>query len=762
MKQNIFEKLYGYLFRNLAKSILSEFDRKKEDEYLTIGILLYRSFDESFYYAPTLKNSLLFPNEISATPFPTSQKSLWNKKLMISFGRFLSQTKIKNWVNELFDENEELATYDASSYATTFDSYKNFRDEWRNWFNTKIDAFSDDRQINLEDKKDVLILNQLFHFGNYIITVTRRAAFISKSSLNERTYAENIYMCISNPQLIKESVYFNTDTGVLEHGNDIQWIAEPRSQERKNTLNFALEVCYRWPFGVDDKIKVLNQIYGHGKIDKTNKQYLMNATATPLLYNGEFLGICYLSQSLPPARKNENFKIGKRSKTLISRIKESSITGFLYNSRFETARIALQKINATTYKRTAVERVFDLCHTYSSSPLVALIDDESGDLFFRYRQGNELVKKMTTSKSENQGSQLIDFLKEQFAAQNFSDERKESYSWFDVYDKLVNKGDKEAKTKAYNTINKFNVELFNFLNPSINFNPEQLKITSVCYLRYVLDDSSIATIVFFNSNYWLLSNSGTSNSLVKKSYALRNHNNIRQLMESDQVHRRLYEQSLSFQENLRKGLLHYFKGSLNHKIKHYLESKVTEESRKILLDNCNTLNERIKNLIIVYNKDFSGQETDLKRVYECWNESIKGYNQSKIFLEKVNLETVESLKCFCNIDALGIIFEEQIQNAFNILELNSKKKLRLELKTIKKRDILTVLIICHGSNMQTKYIEKAGIDSFSSSESSGIGFIITELLLNRSESLKIGKRHFDLKNTLSPKSLKMIFKLKIA
>ena len=337
MKKNIFEKLYGYLFRNLAKSILSEFDRKKEDEYLTIGILLYRSYDESFYYAPTLKDSLLFPSEIKISSFPTSQKALWDEGLMLSFGKFLSQPTIKTWVNELFEENLDLANNEASSYGTTFDGYNNFREEWRDWFNNQIDVFANERKINSEKRKDILILHQLFHFGNYLITIKRNAAYISKSSVDERTNAENIYMIISNREQIKESNRFDLDTGVLKHGNDLQWKAEPRTQERRAKLNFALEVCYRWPFGVEDKIKVLKSIYGHGQIDKTNKQYFFNATATPLIFNGEFLGICYVSQSIPDTKANGNFKIGIRSENLIAKIRQSSISGFLYSSRFTAA-----------------------------------------------------------------------------------------------------------------------------------------------------------------------------------------------------------------------------------------------------------------------------------------------------------------------------------------------------------------------------------------------------------------------------------------
>ena len=755
--KNLFEKLYGHLFRNLAKSILSEFDRKEEEEYLTIGILLYKSFDESFYYAPTLKNSLLFPREIVASHFPTSQKLLWNKKLMLAFGKFLSQPRMKKGVNELFEENLELARNDSSSYATTFDSYITFQEDWRSWFNSKIDIFSTEVGSDLDSKENNLLLNQLFQFGNYLITITRRSAFISKSSIAERTNAENIYLIISNRQLVEESKKFNNDTGVLECGNDIQWIAEPRTQELKARLNFALEVCYRWPFGVADKIRVLQSIYGHGKIENTNKQYYFNATATPLIYNGEFLGICYVSQSVPDTKENKSFKIGARSKSLIAKIKESSITGFIYNSRFETARIALQKFNAEAYKKLTIERVFELCHIYSSSPLVAYID-ETDNLQLRFRQNYELVKKMTTAKSEKTGSQLIQFLKERFVGENFSVEKKENYSWFDVYNKLVD-SDSE-KNEAFERISSFNNELTNFLKPSIDFNPEQIKITSICNLQYEIEGASIS-LIFFNANHTLLTNSGVNNSLVKKSYALRNHNNIRLLIESEQVHRRLYEQSLSFQENLRKGLLHYFKGSLNHKIKHYLGSKVTESKRRVLLDNCNTINERIINLINVYNKDFSAQETDLKEIYECWNECIKGYDDRSIVLEKVNVETVDSIKCVCNKDALVIIFEEQIQNAFNVLKSNQKKELKLQLKTTQRNNIITISVVCFGSNMQTKYIEKAGIDSFTSSDSSGIGFLITELLLNKSEAVKIGKRHFDLKNSSSPKSLKMIFKLNI-
>lgn len=757
MAINIFEKLYGYLFRNLAKSILSTFDKQRENEYLTIGILLYSPFDESFYYAPTLKNSLLFTNEIKHSPFATTQELLWNKELMIAFGKFLSQPTIKGWVNELFEENNELITYKASSYAITFESYDRFKDDWLNWFKINIDYFSDDTVLKKQNKKQQLLLNQLFHFGNYLITITRRAAFISKSSIEERTYAESIYMCISNPILTEPSRIFDIHTGDLNEGNDITWKAEPRTQELKARLNFALEVCYRWPFGVNDKIKVLNSLRGHGHIDRASESYSLNATATPLIYNGEFLGICYLSQSIPNKSNLKKLKVGNRTKTLKDTIKESSITGFIYTSRFETARIALQKIDAESFKKSTMERVFELCHIYSSSPLVAYIN-EVGDLFFRYRIGNELVKKMKSVKSLKSGNELIEFLKHQFNKQNFNVEQKETYAWFDIDPTPFNA--KQPIGFAYEKINPFNDELTSFLSPSIRFNPEQLKITSINFLKYEIENS-IVTIILFNSNFTLLFNTGISSSNIKKSYALKTHNNIRLLIETEQIHRRLYEQGLTFEENMRKGFLHYFRGSLSHKIKRYLDTPLNDDKRLTIIDNCNILIDRMGDLLEVYKKNRAGKPTNLKTIYEAWNDCIKGYDRNIIGLDEIIINSATEINCLCNLESLIIIFEEQIQNAFNIYNANPKQKIRLTLFSKKRKEFLTIGVICFGSNMQTKYIQKAGIDAFPSSESSGIGFIITELLLYRMGALKIGKRHFDLINRISPKSLTMLFKLNI-
>jgi len=258
MKDNRFERLYGYVFRSLAKSILEEFVKKNTEESLTIGILQYKPFDESFYYTSSINNCLLLPDEIKELDFPTKKYHLWNYELMKYLGIYLSQSRANHWIHELFEENLIVSKQNASTYSITYDGYDSFISSWEKWYNDNIHGVKVDTISNFEKIESKRLLNQIFYFGSYLLTITRQPAFSNREK--NRTYAEEIYLCISNPQLLGDNDYFDKRTGFMTKGKNIVWTSQQRTLMYKAQLIQVLEVCFRWPFGIREKIIVLKDL----------------------------------------------------------------------------------------------------------------------------------------------------------------------------------------------------------------------------------------------------------------------------------------------------------------------------------------------------------------------------------------------------------------------------------------------------------------------------------------------------------------------
>ncbi|MHB8336126.1 MAG: ATP-binding protein [Ignavibacteriaceae bacterium] len=756
MKDNRFERLYGYVFRSLAKSILEEFVKGKDDEYLTIGILQYKPYDESFYYSPTLKNCLLLPEEIDYSYFPTQKNCLWDYDLMKYLGVYLSQSKAQHWVHELFLESRAISRENVSTYSITYDGYDSFISIWEQWYNNfirlNVNILSDHE--TLESKK---LLNQIFYFGSYLLTITRQIAFGGGN--NNRTYAAGMYLCISNPQLLTDSDIFDKRTGYLIRGNNIVWTNQSQTLIHKAELNQVLEICFRWPFGINEKITVIRDlIYKHkNSISSSIHEHILNATAVPLNYHGEFLGICYLSQ---PSNNSEKNNIADKAQDLNKIVNESKITGILHRSRYATARLALQKINEESFNESTIFRIFNLSHIYSSAPVVALIDDQD-NLFIRSRRETESIRKMETKKSVKSGYLLLNFLEKEINNFSINHTPKQLFNWYDIYPSLQpEKCDTELE--AYNIINVFNIKFFEFLNPLVSAIPDQYRITSLVYLKIEVDDV-FYSLIFFNSNFTLLYDAYITHRL-KQSYALEMHNNIKQLIETEQSQRLIFFQNNQFQEDIRKGVIHYIKGFLNLRILPFLKNPVTDEDREQLLNNSNKLASRLKDWLEVYDIVSKTYPINIEELINIWVDITNEYSTKRTtFLFNAEDKLFKNhIKILANKQGLRIIFSEIINNALAEYEAveTTNGAITLSVSSDSRNFLLSI------SNTQswisTKYLDVAGFETIQSDHitSTGIGFMRCEDLLHKIGAIKIGGRHFHIANTDNPKGFYFEFKLK--
>jgi len=742
MKDNRFERLYGFVFRSLAKSILQEFVKDNDKEYLTIGILQYHSYDDSFSYAPTFKNCLLLPNEIDSLKFPTEKLNLWNYELMEYLGVYLSLHKANDWVQELFEESRAISKENDSTYSITYDEYDVFISSWEAWYNDNFINSRIDIQSKLKTSEYNKLLIQTFYFGSYLLTITYQIAFGSPA--DKRTYAEGMYLCHCNPMLLKENDIFDKRTGYMVCGENIPWSKQPQRLIHKAELNQVLEICFRWPFGVADKINVLKVLIDRFINSPSNQrqEYYLNATAVPLNYHGEFLGICYLSQ---PSNENQNNNIANEAEKLKKKVDASKITGILYQSRYTTARLSLQKINEESYKEETIFRVFNLSHLYTSAPIVALIDEED-NLFIRSRDEKERISKMQTTKLTKKGSELLNILPS-IKGHNLL---KQSFSWYDIYDDYITE-DKKNEAEAYTCINLFNSKLFEFIKESNPVIPKQYKITSITFLRIEVNDA-FYSLLFFNSNFIQLYKTKTS-STAKQSYALTMHNNIKQLIETEQIYRLIYLQNKQFQDVQRKGLIHYFKNFINYVLLSYLSQPLLEEKRFQLVDICNNLVNRFTGLIQAFNSTkIHNESLSISEIRKIWDEVTIAYSQHKISFSftctDLNSVVYSSKEC------LHVIFSELINNALKEYRREPLLIRNISLTIVNEFPNVKFIIQNSDTSIRTNYIKSAGIDIFSRNidNSTGLGLRICEERLEKMDAVKIGNRHFIIDNIENPKA----------
>lgn len=756
MKDNKFERLYGFVFRSLAKSILQDFVKKNDEEYLTIGILQYNPYDESFSYAPTLKNCLLLPDEIDGMNFPSEKNYLWNHELMAYLATYLGQSKADSWINQLFDENLTISKENDSTYSITYDGYDLFIASWKTWYNDNKNKFQIDALLKIENVDSKKLLNQVFFFGNFLLTITRHLAF--GSPVDRRTYAEGMYLCISNPQLLGDNGIFNKKTGFMIKGENILWTHQPQTLIHKAELNRVLEICFRWPFNTNDKIKELKHFINRNidpSLSRKHYRYL-NATAVPLNYHGEFLGICYLSQ---PTISDPQKNIAHNARKLKNKVDASKITGILYQSRFTTARLALQQIDENSFKEKTISRIFNLSHLYSSVPIIALIDNNN-NLTIRSRDEKELINKMQTKALNKKGSELIKFLEDYIPEIKAQEINKQSFGWYDIFDKHIIRNNRD-EILAYNCINRFNEDFFNYLKESNPTLPQQYKISSLIYLKVEVDDI-LYSLLFFNSNFIQLYKTKTSLT-AKQSYALSMHNNIKQLIEAEQTSRLVFYQNKQFQEDIRKGVIHYIKGFLNRRILPFLKISITDEDREQLISNSNKLASRLKDWLEVFDIESKVYPITIEELENIWLDITKEYPVDINFIFEVEEELLKNkVKIFSNPQGLRIIFSEIINNALDEYEAIEIFDGTITLSLSEENKSIKLSLRNSDTWISTKYIDIAGLQTILGDKdlSSGIGFLRCEGILAKIGASVINDRHFTIYNIDEPKGFCFSFYLK--
>lgn len=712
--ENRFENLYGYVQRSLMKNIRKELG---DDESLTMGILIFYSYSESFYYESTVKNTLLFPSEVLKF---FKEKEIWDMELMFYLGKYFSRKKTKSYIKELMEENDVLIKKNASYFAIAYDDYSKFKTSWLDW----IDLLPEELFINKYDRANELlklILNQLFHFANYLLTIIKFPAYREGFQPITGSFREHIYRAVINNLVNSNPGYIKRNTGELPPNKEgYMWSrqTEKDSLLKYSDLAFALEICFKQPLSIKDKITNIKAIID--EIDSNSEPIKLAAMAKPLFYNGEFQGIIYITKNT--AKGNFSKKDFDNFKKTIS---DFHIEDIIYSSRFETARIYLEKISAIDLRLAhPFIKILSCQHIFSSSPLGFLMINGTSN-FVRIREDSVMQ-----TRKINIGFQSIStFLRNELDF-NFQEQLSQShYVWFDIPD---------------NKSQKFNIKLAEKFETK-----EELNIKSFIVLKFLFENSPVYYFLF-NSNH-IETIRSESNFNIKQVYALRALNNVNKLYDVFLRSKNLVDIQNNLLNEIQLGVIHEQKTFLKTKILSSLDVIESSSSKReikkittqIRIDAKNAIDRFGDFLKVLSEQSNEGEKSSITKnelIDVC--QKIKTKFKSKTIEIKIDLNLLKEyneVKSY--LYTISFILDELVSNAIKQYatpegELISIKYIEMKVNPIYSSDGnfgFSFEVFNTGSNIPLTISNVAGIEQISngSNNSSGYGFYLINKLLKR-------------------------------
>ena len=733
---NRFESLYGYAQRSLMTIIRNELG---ESNSLTMGILLYNPYSGSFYYESTVKNTLLFPNEINKL---FHANDIWDYELMYYLGKYLLKEKRKEYIQDLIEENNQLSKNNASYFAITFDDYDIFKVEWLNWLHM-LPEETFNKAFDPNDNELKILLNQIFHFGNYLLTIIKFGAYYPEDFTPQTgSLRENIFRVVIDDVVNSDAGFITLKTAELrpeKNINGVTWHNKGDSRIHYAELALVLEICFKQPFLIKDKIADIKDII----LDSYSKDMKvpLAAIGKPLYYNGEFQGVIYVTKNMAEGNFNPN-----DFDKFDSVVDNFQIENIIFTSRFDTARILLEQITAADFKLQLhpLHKVLNAQHIFSSSPLGIIVIAQN-EIYLRCREGNMQTKKTNQSEDE-----LFEFLKKELDSDIKVLLHETSYFWWEIPDQLTDRFNKNI-TKYFDIRDDLFVKSF------------------VC-MRF--SDSGRELYYFlFNFNHVELLNEESRNA-IKQSYALRMHNNIIKLMDAYLSSMRSYDIQNDLRNELKLEIIHHEKNfiiDIRSRFKEIQDLKPTKLIKSITdpaqLD-CDNVIERFKifidlideqsnplNKSIINKKEIEQKIIKIKQEIEqkLSTTNYKNAKKTKILYNLSLLhdnDTIES-----NIESISFCINELVENA--IRQYNSS-----EGKTIEKKEISIEVFPYKFPDNKKGFIFKvfntgtyisesikaiAGVERIAngSNNSTGFGFVLINAKLKRLLSFApLGKQYF--------------------
>ncbi len=732
--ENRFEILYGYVQRSLVKNIRKELG---DDESLTMGILTFNAYTESFYYESTVKNTLVFPCEIKKL---FHEKEIWDMELMYYLGKYFTIRKTKGYIQDLVKENSKLVTYNASFYGIAFYEYEKFKSDWLDW----LDALNGDRFQDPYDPQNndlKIILNQLFHFGNYLLTIIKFNAYREGFTPDTGSFREQIYRVVVNAIVDSNRGLVNPQGELPPNDRGVTWYRQPDSLIKYSELALALEICFKQPFSVRNKINDLKAIIDDSESE--SEKFQLAAMAKALFYNGEFQGIIYITRNMEKGNFTiEDFDKFKRA------ISDFHIESIIHSSRFDTARILVEKTSTTDFQFHPVHKVLNAQNIFSSSPLGIVIIPEIAN-YIRFRDDRYMQTKKLTISTER----IFDLFQKELDKSIKFLMQETNYLWIDVPAKHIAR------------FNKTLTELFDIT--------EELFINSFTCLKFY-DNSKPIYYFLFNSNHIELLRPESSLA-IKQSYALRTHNNVSKLIDAFLSSKNLSDIQNNLLNEIQLGIIHEQKSFLSSKIIKQIDEiedlkpikKIKKITRQIRLDTSNAIirfGDYVK-VLSEQSNEFDKSTISRKEIIEVC-EKVKAkykFKNVKILYDLSKLNDSDRIKS--HLYTVSFLLDELVSNAIKQYsspegENIPEKEIEIRVKSAMSRDSSVGFdfeVFNTGTFISESIQEIAGLQRIAngSNDSTGFGFYFINKLLKRiMPPLVDGEKYFSIHNQVKGVGIK--------
>jgi hypothetical protein len=389
---NRYERLVGHTYRQLVADTRRIMSGEKCDD-IVASVLLFKSYNESFYYVGTEINPLIKPSQLNAS----LRGELHEVKLLKTapelfwyLGAYLCSQVGESQIDIVFNLSDELAAADALTFNISYPEFAELKELWRGWIRDNRQSFRDDAVR--ENPKGELLRDQAFVFANFLLTLMPIP--VSETVTSSASAVYNVLIGDTSSASDADWIDPVNANFRIQPDESYQWRYVERDELAYGQLLDLVEFILIQPVIAIEKEKVLKSLYDSFLIkDEIPDRlpitdYEMTALARPLIHNTEFQGIVYVARMFNGRGFN---KIDEDK--FHSIINSLQVSARLYEAGFALAQLALLRKDASDWNDPSLVRLLNIMHffTSASAGFVIYEDDEGRTRAYeRYRAGEEM------------------------------------------------------------------------------------------------------------------------------------------------------------------------------------------------------------------------------------------------------------------------------------------------------------------------------------------------------------------------------------
>lgn len=737
---NRYERLFGYTYRQLVSDLRNEMSRAKEAE-ITASVLLFKRFNESFYYIGAEINPLMRPDEISPEvllklytkgKMSLSPKSLWylGAYFCSNFGQFQ--------IGVVFDENDKLAAANASTFDLTFPKFKELKKEWREWARTHQGVFRESPPPREYDQ----VCCQSFLLTHFLLTLM--PVPMTDDDINNS--AADIYHLIMHGKP-PQSQDIDADRAKFRVAESVPYRWRYMEDRRAFGQLFNLvEFALIQPLSNKKKEEFLEQLYetdlrkGRAPKSLNFPTEEMTALAKPMFYQGEFLGIVYVARPFGQSGFDESDWV-----CFSNIIQSLQVEKRLGEARTDIAPIAILRKEDPDASLPSPLRILKLMHTFTSAAGAILVFESNDELlsYESYSQGAEMRVR----------------------------QRPDAEAVRKMIERVVSIDPYESRAR-WLLAGDANFDVFRAINPNKHQPPSSVMLVLPIYDA---EGKKSYFVLFYNEQKKFVElyadnllrykgasrdndQTGTAQCNTNVSwdiYAARMQNIIERLIDLDIEHKKRLEAELYYEkivlQDLSLFMPHTMKNSFGPRILRPLR-KAREKTKEIevasRIDNVLAYVTRLQRQVSNISKAWRGVGGDClsSAIFAALCEEIRKTYSIPTSQFDVQIDNPDDLQISLHKDVLLFLLEQLVSNAVEAIENigEDKKAFRVSWEPVKdkkgelRKDIIRISVWNAGSFLPMAIIRDLGHAPLENVRSghSGLGFYLMELALTRYKAYK--------------------------